>query len=126
MQNIKTINTADQLKLLEAANAIAPGTAIYTVASAIGQTTILEFVAYRLPGEGGGGQPSHLNFSAFLYNGKLVIMALWRDRTLPLVFHPDEPARWLAPDASPTTQPSPLGAEFEAFAAAIFPIISAL
>lgn len=125
MQNTKTLTTADQLKLLEAANAIAPNSAIYTVASAIGQTTILEFVAYRLPGEG-GGQPQHLNFSAFLYNGKLVIMALWRDRTLPLVYHPDEPARWLAPDASETNQPSPFGAEFETFAAAIFPILSSL
>jgi len=126
MQNLKTLTTSDQLKLLESVNAIAPGSAIYTVAGELAPTPMIKFTAYALPGEGGGGQPRHLDIFSFVFEGSLMVMASWRDRVLTLVYSPSEPPRWMASDASPTTQPSPLGAEFEVFAAAIFPILSGL
>jgi len=124
MQNIKTLDAATQLRLLESVNAIAPGGAFFTVVGELGETPMIKFSAYQMPGMGGGGQPKHLDITAFLFNNRLMVTGLWRDRVLTLVFNPNESPRWMASDASATVQPSPLGSEFEVFAVAIFPILS--
>ena len=48
MQNTTTLNTAAQLRLLEAVNAIAPGSAIFTVSGELAPTPMKKIQRLRL------------------------------------------------------------------------------